>query len=29
VSYARLSAGLMNTPEQVDKAVAAMRAIAG
>jgi len=29
VSYARLSAGLMNTPEQVDKAVAAVRAIAG
>jgi len=28
VSYARLSAGLMNTPEQVDKAVAAVRAIA-
>jgi len=29
VSYARLSAGLMNTPEQVDKAIAAVRAIAG
>jgi isopenicillin-N epimerase len=28
VTYARLSAGLMNTPEQVDKAVAAVRAIA-
>ncbi len=28
VSYARLSAGLMNTPEEVDKAVAAVRAIA-
>ncbi|WP_018973638.1 aminotransferase class V-fold PLP-dependent enzyme [Rudaea cellulosilytica] len=28
-SYARLSAGLMNTPEQVDQAVAAVRAIAG
>jgi isopenicillin-N epimerase len=28
VSYARLSAGLMNTPEQVDKALAAVRAIA-
>lgn len=29
VSYPRLSAGLMNTPEEVDKAVAAVRAIAG
>lgn len=28
VSYARLSAGLMNTPEQVDRALAAVRAIA-
>lgn len=28
VSYARLSAGLMNTPEQVEKAIAAVRAIA-
>ncbi|MFN2546142.1 MAG: aminotransferase class V-fold PLP-dependent enzyme [Myxococcales bacterium] len=28
VSYARLSAGLMNTPEEVDQAVAAVRAIA-
>jgi selenocysteine lyase/cysteine desulfurase len=28
VSYARLSAGLMNTPEEVDKAVVAVRALA-
>ena len=28
ISYARLSAGLMNTPEEVDKAVAAVRALA-
>jgi isopenicillin-N epimerase len=28
VSYARLSAGLMNTPEEVDRAVAAVRALA-
>ncbi len=28
VTYARLSAGLMNTPEEVDKAVASVRAIA-
>ncbi len=26
VSYARLSAGLMNSPEEVDQAVAAVRA---
>jgi selenocysteine lyase/cysteine desulfurase len=29
VTYARLSAGLMNTPEQVDKALAATRAVIG
>jgi len=28
VSYARLAAGLMNTPEEVDRAVAAVRALA-
>jgi selenocysteine lyase/cysteine desulfurase len=28
VSYARLSAGLMNTPDEVDQAVAAVRAAA-
>ncbi len=28
VTYARLSAGLMNTPEEVDKAVAAVRSLA-
>jgi selenocysteine lyase/cysteine desulfurase len=28
VSYVRLSAGLMNTPEEVDKAVAAVGALA-
>jgi len=28
VTYARLSAGLMNSPEEVDKAVAAVRAVA-
>jgi isopenicillin-N epimerase len=29
VTYARLSAGLMNTPEEVDKALAAVRAVTG
>jgi selenocysteine lyase/cysteine desulfurase len=29
VSYARLSAGLMNTPEEVDRAISAVRGFAG